>query len=72
MTGGGGSYTKISDIKSIKSERDHRILEVKYATVSTLKRARLLLIKKVRIGDWEAGTVIGKGHKDVLVTLSER
>jgi IS30 family transposase len=28
--------------------------------------------KKVRIGDWEADTVIGKGHKGVLVTLSER
>ena len=28
--------------------------------------------KKVRLGDWEADTVIGKGHKGVLVTLSER
>jgi len=28
--------------------------------------------EKVRIGDWEAGTVIGKGHKGVLVTLAER
>jgi len=28
--------------------------------------------KKVRIGDWEADTVIGKGHKGVLVTLTER
>lgn len=28
--------------------------------------------EKVRIGDWEADTVIGKGHKGVLVTLSER
>jgi len=28
--------------------------------------------KKERIGDWEADTVIGKGHKGVLVTLSER
>jgi transposase, IS30 family len=28
--------------------------------------------KKVRIGDWEADTVIGKGHKGVLVTLAER
>lgn len=28
--------------------------------------------KKIRIGDWEADTVIGKGHKGVLVTLSER
>ncbi|MBN4081991.1 IS30 family transposase [Beggiatoa alba] len=28
--------------------------------------------QKVRIGDWEADTVIGKGHKGVLVTLSER
>jgi IS30 family transposase len=27
---------------------------------------------KVRIGDWEADTVIGKGHKGVLVTLAER
>jgi IS30 family transposase len=28
--------------------------------------------QKTRIGDWEADTVIGKGHKGVLVTLSER
>jgi len=28
--------------------------------------------KKERLGDWEADTVIGKGHKGVLVTLSER
>lgn len=28
--------------------------------------------KKVRLGDWEADTVIGKGHKGVLVTLTER
>jgi len=27
---------------------------------------------KIRLGDWEADTVIGKGHKGVLVTLSER
>ncbi len=28
--------------------------------------------KKTRIGDWEADTVIGKGHKGVLVTLADR
>ena len=28
--------------------------------------------EKLRIGDWEADTVIGKGHKGVLVTLAER
>jgi len=28
--------------------------------------------EKVRIGDWEADTVIGKGHKGVLVTLADR
>ena len=28
--------------------------------------------EKTRIGDWEADTVIGKGHNGVLVTLSER
>ena len=28
--------------------------------------------KKTRIGDWEADTVIGKGHQGVLVTLAER
>ena len=28
--------------------------------------------EKSRIGDWEADTVIGKGHKGVLVTLTER
>jgi len=28
--------------------------------------------EKVRLGDWDADTVIGKGHKGVLVTLVER
>jgi IS30 family transposase len=28
--------------------------------------------KKIRIGDWEADTVIGKGHKGVLMTLADR
>jgi transposase, IS30 family len=27
---------------------------------------------KVRLGDWEADTVIGKGHKGALVRLAER
>lgn len=28
--------------------------------------------EKTRLGDWEADTVIGKGHRGVLVTLTER
>ena len=28
--------------------------------------------RKTRIGDWEVDTVIGKGHRQALVTLSER
>ena len=28
--------------------------------------------EKVRLGDWEVDTVIGKGHQGVLVTLAER
>jgi len=28
--------------------------------------------QKIRLDDWEADTVIGKGHKGVLVTLTER
>lgn len=28
--------------------------------------------EKVRLGDWKADTVIGKGHNGVLVTLTER
>jgi len=28
--------------------------------------------KKERLGDWEADTIIGKGHKGVLVTLADR
>jgi len=27
---------------------------------------------KTRLGDWEADTVIGKGHKGVLVALTGR
>jgi IS30 family transposase len=28
--------------------------------------------KKIRLGDWEADIVTGKGHQGVLVTLTER
>ncbi len=28
--------------------------------------------KKVRVGDWEAGIVIDKGHQEVLLRLAER
>nr|WP_221894443.1 hypothetical protein [Bathymodiolus japonicus methanotrophic gill symbiont] len=31
-----------------------------------------LVDDKIRLGDWEADTVIGKGHRGVLVTLTER
>lgn len=31
-----------------------------------------IVTEKTRLGDWEADTVIGKGHKGVLVTLTER
>jgi len=32
----------------------------------------LIVEEKTRIGDWEADTVIGKGHQGVLVTLADR
>jgi len=32
----------------------------------------VIVDEKPRIGDWEADTVIGKGHQGVLVTLAER
>ena len=31
-----------------------------------------IVAEKTRLGDWEADTVIGKGHQGVLVTLTER
>ena len=31
-----------------------------------------IVTEKTRLGDWEADTVIGKGHQGVLVTLTER
>jgi IS30 family transposase len=31
-----------------------------------------ILDKKVRIGDWEGDTIIGKGHKGALLTLVDR
>ena len=38
----------------------------------SIEQRPAIVDEKVRIGDWEADTVIGKGHKGVLVTLSER
>ena len=38
----------------------------------TIEQRPAIVDEKVRLGDWEADTVIGKGHKGVLVTLSER
>lgn len=39
--------------------------------VSIDERPEVVDLKK-RLGDWEADTVIGKGHRGVLVTLTER
>ncbi len=40
-------------------------------TISIEERPEIVAAK-TRLGDWEADTVIGKGHKGVLVTLTER
>lgn len=32
----------------------------------------LLVDKRCRIGDWELDTIIGKGHKQAIVSLTER
>ena len=31
-----------------------------------------IIEQKIRIGDWEGDTVIGKNHQGILVTLAER
>jgi len=38
----------------------------------SIEQRPAIVDEKTRIGDWEADTVIDKGHKGVLVTLSER
>lgn len=37
-----------------------------------IARRPVIVAEKTRLGDWEADTVIGKGHRGVLVTLTER
>jgi IS30 family transposase len=38
----------------------------------SIDKRPIIVDEKIRIGDWEADTVIGKGHKGVLVTLADR
>lgn len=38
----------------------------------SIEQRPAIVDEKIRLGDWEADTVIGKGHKGVLVTLTER
>lgn len=38
----------------------------------SIEERPVIVDEKARLGDWEADTVIGKGQKGVLVTLSER
>ena len=47
------------------------IYEVIFVTELVFSTPNIVNLK-TRLGDWEADTVIGKGHKGVLVTLAER
>ncbi|MCK5893789.1 MAG: IS30 family transposase [Endozoicomonadaceae bacterium] len=48
---------------------EHLILSVCWVSIDERPP---IVDEKIRIGDWEADTVIGKGHKGVLVTLADR
>ena len=38
----------------------------------SIEKRPAIVARKTRIGDWETDTVIGKGHRQALVTLTER
>ena len=59
----GKKYNKRSNGKTSRGQIKNRI---------SIDKRPAIVDSKVRVGDWEIDTVIGKGHQGILVTLVER
>jgi len=68
----GGDLYKNLRHKSYKRQTASPDNRGKIRNATSIDERPDIVDEKGRLGDWEADTVIGKGHKGVLVTLTER
>jgi IS30 family transposase len=69
---GGDLYKHLRHRKPYKKRTGSRDARGQIIGRVSIDERRSIVEEKVRIGDWESDTVIGKGHKGVLVTLADR
>ena len=72
---GGGTLYKHLRIGSSKQRRKRRNSRDMRGTIKNrvgIKARPAIVEKKIRIGDWEGDTVVGKNHQGALVTLVDR
>jgi IS30 family transposase len=69
---GGDLYTYLRHKKAYKKRTGSPDARGQIIGRVSIDERPSIVNEKVRIGDWEADTVIGKGHKGVLVTLADR
>ena len=71
---GGALYTylRIVGTKQRRKRRNSRDLRGTIKNRVGIEKRPQIVEKKIRIGDWEGDTVVGKNHKGALVTLVDR
>lgn len=71
----GGTIYKHLRIGGTKQRRKRRNSRDMRGTIKNrigIEQRPAIVERKIRIGDWEGDTVVGKGHKGALVTLVDR
>jgi IS30 family transposase len=69
---GGELYKSLRHKKAYKKRTDSKDKRGQIIGRISIDERPAVVDSKERLGDWEADTVVGKGHKGVLVTLAER
>ena len=71
---GGALYTylRIAGTKQRRKRRNSRDLRGTIKNRVGIEKRPQIVEKKIRIGDWEGDTVVGKNHQGALVTLVDR
>ena len=69
---GGGLYKHLRHQKPYKQRTGSAEFRGRIRNRISIEQRPKVVEQKQRIGDWEADTVIGRSHKGVIVTLTER
>ena len=66
------TYLRIAGTKQRRKRRNSRDLRGTIKNRVGIEKRPQIVEKKIRIGDWEGDTVVGKNHQGALVTLVDR